>query len=68
MVMMRDVAIAKSEFKPGERAVTKLQELQHDDVLFGYCTLPKVSCLNCTLHSLRHRIFGCTVFLLYISI
>lgn len=39
---MRDVAIARSEFVPGEQAVTKLQEFQNDDVLFGYCELPEV--------------------------
>lgn len=39
---MRDVAIARSEFVQGEQAVTKLQEFQNDDVLFGYCELPEV--------------------------
>lgn len=42
MTMMRDVAIARSEFKPGEKAITKVQDFQEDDVLFGYCALPEV--------------------------
>ncbi|XP_022110313.1 phytanoyl-CoA dioxygenase, peroxisomal-like isoform X1 [Acanthaster planci] len=42
MVIMRDVAIAKSEFVPGEQAVTKIQEFQSDPVLFKYCCLPEV--------------------------
>ena len=39
---MRDVAIARSEFVPGQQAITKLQEFQNDEVLFGYCALPEV--------------------------
>lgn len=42
MTLMRDVAIAKSEFKDGERAINKLQDFQWDDVLFSYCSLPEV--------------------------
>lgn len=42
LTIMRDVAIARSEFVPGEQAVTKLQEFQNDDVLFGYCELPEI--------------------------
>jgi len=42
MTVMRDIAIAKSEFMQGERAITKLQDFQWDDVLFGYCQLPEV--------------------------
>ncbi|XP_071796217.1 phytanoyl-CoA dioxygenase, peroxisomal-like [Asterias amurensis] len=42
MVVMRDVAIAKSEFKEGEQAVTKLQEYQDDPVLFQYCSTPEI--------------------------
>ncbi|KAK7102183.1 phytanoyl-CoA dioxygenase, peroxisomal-like [Littorina saxatilis] len=42
ITIMRDVAIAKSEFVPGEKAITKLQDFQNDDVLFGYCCLPEV--------------------------
>jgi phytanoyl-CoA hydroxylase len=43
MLVMRDVAIAKSEESaPGQAAVTKLQDWQDDDVLFDYCELPAV--------------------------
>ena len=42
LLVMRDVAIAKSEFKPGEKAVTKIQDFVHDEVLFEYCGLPEV--------------------------
>ena len=40
--MMKDVAIAKSEFMDGEKAITKIQDWQHDDVMFEYCALPEV--------------------------
>ena len=46
MVVMKDVAIAKSEFMQGEKAVTKIQDFQHDDVLFEYCALPEVNWLK----------------------
>jgi len=36
MVIMRDVAIAKSEFVSGQKAVTKIQEYQNDEVMFQY--------------------------------
>ena len=39
---MRDVAIAKSEFVKGEKAVTKIQDFQNDPVMFDYCALPEV--------------------------
>lgn len=42
LTIMRDVAIAKSEYQPGERAVTKIQDFQFDDVLFKYCSLPSI--------------------------
>ncbi|KAK7499984.1 hypothetical protein BaRGS_00008832 [Batillaria attramentaria] len=42
LLIMRDVAIAKSEFVPGERAITKIQDFAYDDVLFEYCCLPEV--------------------------
>ncbi|XP_072031127.1 phytanoyl-CoA dioxygenase, peroxisomal-like [Amphiura filiformis] len=42
MLVMRDVAIAKSEFVQGEKAVTKIQDYQNDPVLFSYCTLPEI--------------------------
>ena len=42
MTIMRDVAIAKSEFTPGQKAITKIQDFQNDEVLFSYCALPEV--------------------------
>uniref|UniRef100_A0A0B7AXV4 phytanoyl-CoA dioxygenase n=1 Tax=Arion vulgaris TaxID=1028688 RepID=A0A0B7AXV4_9EUPU len=42
LIIMRDVAIKNSEFVPGEQAVTKIQDFQNDDVMFGYCALPEV--------------------------
>ena len=46
MLVMRDVAIAKSEFVQGEKAVTKIQDFQNDPVLFDYCQLPEVRSLT----------------------
>lgn len=42
LIVMRDVAILKSEFVSGEKAVTKLQDFQYDDYLFDYCKLPQI--------------------------
>ncbi|XP_037616738.1 phytanoyl-CoA dioxygenase, peroxisomal [Sebastes umbrosus] len=42
MTVMRDVAIAKSEFVPDQKAVTKLQNFQEDPELFEYCALPQI--------------------------
>jgi len=42
MTLMRDVAIAKSEYKPGERAITKLQNFQDDEVLYEYISHPEI--------------------------
>lgn len=42
LLVMRDVAIAKSEFVPDQRAVSKLQDFQEDPELFRYCSLPEV--------------------------
>jgi phytanoyl-CoA hydroxylase len=42
MTLMRDVAIARSEFVPGQQAITKVQHFENDEVLFGYCALPEV--------------------------
>lgn len=42
MIVMKDVAIAKSEFIEGEKAITKIQDFQHDDILFEYCALPEI--------------------------
>lgn len=42
LIIMRDVAIAKSEFVPDQKAVSKLQDFQEDPELFTYCSLPQV--------------------------
>ena len=42
MTIMRDIAISKSEFVPGEKAITKVQNFQSEPVLFEYCALPEV--------------------------
>ncbi|XP_046584924.1 phytanoyl-CoA dioxygenase, peroxisomal-like isoform X1 [Haliotis rubra] len=42
LLIMRDVSISKSEFVPGEQAVTKIQDFMNDEVLFDYCCLPQV--------------------------
>ncbi|XP_032706662.1 phytanoyl-CoA dioxygenase, peroxisomal [Lontra canadensis] len=40
--IMRDVTIAKSEFTPSEKMVSKIQNFQEDEELFRYCTLPEI--------------------------
>ncbi|XP_037552060.1 phytanoyl-CoA dioxygenase, peroxisomal [Nematolebias whitei] len=42
LIVMRDVAIAKSEFVPDQRAVSKLQDFQESPELFRYCSLPQI--------------------------
>ncbi|XP_064174741.1 phytanoyl-CoA dioxygenase, peroxisomal [Anguilla rostrata] len=42
LLVMRDVAIAKSEFVPDQKAVSKLQDFQEDPELFRYCSLPQI--------------------------
>lgn len=42
MMIMRDVSIAKSQFTPGEKMVSKIQDFQEDEELFRYCTLPEI--------------------------
>ena len=42
MTVMKDVAIAKSEFADGEKAITKIQDFTLDDELFEYCCLPEI--------------------------
>jgi len=42
MTVMKDVAIVKSEFTDGEKAINKIQDFQHDPVLFEYCATPEV--------------------------
>lgn len=40
--VMRDVTIAKSEYVPSEKVVSKVQDFQEDEELFRYCTLPEI--------------------------
>ncbi|XP_061523917.1 phytanoyl-CoA dioxygenase, peroxisomal isoform X1 [Phycodurus eques] len=42
LIVMRDVAVAKSEFVPDQKAVTKLQDFQEDPELFRYCALAQI--------------------------
>jgi phytanoyl-CoA hydroxylase len=42
MTVMKDVAISKSEFSVGEKAITKIQDFCQDDELFEYCCLPPI--------------------------
>lgn len=42
MIIMKDIAIAKSEFVPDQSAITKIQDFQGDDELFRYCSLPQI--------------------------
>lgn len=43
MTVMKDVSFVKSEFVQGEKAINKIQDFQHDDVLFEYCCLPEIT-------------------------
>jgi len=40
---MKDIAITKSEYVPGKKAIAKIQYFQQDKDLYDYCTLPEVS-------------------------
>ncbi|XP_053319079.1 phytanoyl-CoA dioxygenase, peroxisomal [Spea bombifrons] len=42
LVVMRDVVIAKSEYVPDQKAVTKVQDFQEVPELFRYCSLPQI--------------------------
>ncbi|XP_046878640.1 phytanoyl-CoA dioxygenase, peroxisomal [Hypomesus transpacificus] len=42
LVVMRDVAISRSEFVQDQKAVSKLQDFQEDSELFRYCSLPQI--------------------------
>lgn len=42
MTIMKDIAIAKSEFADGEKAITKIQNFVLDDELFEYCCLSEI--------------------------
>lgn len=41
MLMMRDISVAKKK-EMGDRAITKLQKFEDDEVLFSYSKLPSV--------------------------
>ncbi|ELT96868.1 hypothetical protein CAPTEDRAFT_157737 [Capitella teleta] len=56
MTLMRDVAISKSEFQPGEKAITKLQNFQDDEVLFEYIRHPEI--VNVVSSFLGENIMG----------
>lgn len=42
MTVMKDVAIAKSEFLEGEKAITKVQDFCFDEELFDFCRLDEI--------------------------
>ncbi|XP_067420704.1 phytanoyl-CoA dioxygenase, peroxisomal-like [Emydura macquarii macquarii] len=42
LIIMRDVAIAKSEFVPDQRTVFRIQDFQDDEELFRYCSIPEI--------------------------
>uniref|UniRef100_A0A8D2DEB8 Phytanoyl-CoA dioxygenase, peroxisomal n=1 Tax=Sciurus vulgaris TaxID=55149 RepID=A0A8D2DEB8_SCIVU len=42
LMVMRDVTIAKSEYIPSEKTISKVQDFQEDEELFRFCTLPEV--------------------------
>ncbi|XP_077025515.1 phytanoyl-CoA dioxygenase, peroxisomal isoform X2 [Tamandua tetradactyla] len=42
IMVMRDVTIAKSEYIPDEKVITKIQDFQEDEELFRYCALPEI--------------------------
>ncbi|KAJ8411315.1 hypothetical protein AAFF_G00173210 [Aldrovandia affinis] len=42
LLVMRDVAIVKSEFVQDQKAVSKVQDFQEDPELFRYCCLPQI--------------------------
>ncbi|XP_006013143.3 phytanoyl-CoA dioxygenase, peroxisomal [Latimeria chalumnae] len=40
--VMRDVTIAKSEYVPDQKTISKIQDFQEDEELFRYCSLPQI--------------------------
>ncbi len=46
MTVMRDVAIARTEYVHDQKAITKIQNWQDDEVLSGYLRLPEVRSLR----------------------
>ncbi|XP_007429945.1 phytanoyl-CoA dioxygenase, peroxisomal [Python bivittatus] len=39
---MRDITVARSEFVPDQKAISKIQDFIFDEELFRYCTLPQI--------------------------
>ena len=72
MIIMRDVSIAKSEYIPSERMISKIQYFEDDKELFRYCTLPEVGEPSCVffvfrLTAHRHACLRHCCFFLYLS-
>lgn len=42
ITIMRDVTISKTEYVADQKAITKVQNFQNDEVLFSYCKAPQV--------------------------
>ncbi|XP_069495574.1 phytanoyl-CoA dioxygenase, peroxisomal-like [Ambystoma mexicanum] len=42
LIIMKDVAFAKSKFSTDEKTVARLQHFQNDEKLFKYCCLPQI--------------------------
>lgn len=64
LMVMRDVAIAKSEFVQGEKAVSKLQDYQEDPELFRYCTLPQVHSNTKIIQQMLFTLY-CVIYFIY---
>ncbi|XP_067861164.1 phytanoyl-CoA dioxygenase, peroxisomal isoform X2 [Heptranchias perlo] len=41
-MVMRDIAIIKAEFVQDQKAVSKIQDFQDNEILFKYCCLPEI--------------------------
>ncbi|KAK6170269.1 hypothetical protein SNE40_018698 [Patella caerulea] len=61
LTVMKDIAVTTSEFIPGEKAIAKIQDFIHDEVLFDYCCLPElveyVECFTGPEMEARHTMF-----------
>ncbi|XP_062066867.1 phytanoyl-CoA dioxygenase, peroxisomal-like isoform X1 [Lepus europaeus] len=42
LMVMKDVAVVKTEHNLSEKSITKVQNFQEDEELFRYCTLPEI--------------------------
>ncbi|XP_033746117.1 phytanoyl-CoA dioxygenase, peroxisomal-like [Pecten maximus] len=42
ITIMRDITIVKTEYVADQKAITKVQDFQNDEVLFSYCSKPQV--------------------------